>query len=136
MSERFERGLAMRRQVMGDAHVERAFASATGFSRPLQEFMTEHAWGTVWCRDGIDLKTRSLITVAMLAALGRGQELSGHVRGALHNGASADEVREVLLHAAVYVGVPLAAEAVRIAEAVVRERPDASPPLDSPSPSR
>ena len=81
MSERFERGLAMRRQVMGDAHVERAFASATGFSLPLQEFMTEHAWGTVWCRDGIDLKTRSLITVAMLAALGRGADARARKTG-------------------------------------------------------
>lgn len=119
MSEGFDKGLAVRRQVMGDDFVDRAFANASEFTRPLQEFITESAWGTVWCRDGIDRRTRSLVTVAMLTALGRQHELAGHVRGALNNGATADELREVLLHATIYCGVPLAAEAFRCAEKVI-----------------
>jgi 4-carboxymuconolactone decarboxylase len=109
-------GLRMRRRVMGDDFVDRALGNASEFSRPLQEFITEHAWGSVWQRGGLDLKTRSLVTVAMLAALGRQHELRGHLRGALNNGATEEEVREVLLHLAVYGGVPLAAEAFRTAE--------------------
>lgn len=121
MSEGFKKGLAMRRQVMGDDFVDRAFANASEFTRPLQDFITENAWGTVWCRQGIDLKTRSLVTVAMLTALGRHHELAGHVRGALNNGATPEEIREVLLHAAVYCGVPLAAEGFRCAEKVIAD---------------
>lgn len=121
MSDQFEQGLAMRRQVMGDAFVDRAFANADDFTRPLQEFVTSHAWGTVWCRDGLDLKTRSFITLAMLAALGRTQELKGHVRGALNNGAGIDEIREVLMHSAIYCGVPLAIDAFRAAQEVLKE---------------
>jgi 4-carboxymuconolactone decarboxylase len=118
MSDAYENGLAMRRKVMGDAFVDRALANATEFTEPLQRIITENAWGTVWCRGGIDLKTRSLITVAMLTALGRQHELAGHVQGALNNGAGQDEIREVLLHAAIYCGVPLAAEAFRCAAEV------------------
>lgn len=128
MSDRFASGLERRRQVMGADFVEQAFSNASEFTQVLQDFITEHAWGTVWCREGIDLKTRSLLTVAMLTALGRQHELAGHVRGALNNGASAEELREVLLHAAVYCGVPLAAEAFRCADEVLakhRDRPDA-----------
>lgn len=119
MNEKFENGLAVRRQVMGDDFVDRAFERATEFTRPLQDFITENAWGSVWCRDGIDRKTRSLVTVAMLTALGRHAELAGHVRGALNNGATPEEIREVLLHAAVYCGVPLAAEGFRCAESII-----------------
>lgn len=115
----FEQGLRMRKQVMGEDFVERAFAGADPFSMPLQEFVTRNAWGTVWCRDGLDLKTRSLITISMLTALGRAQELKGHVRGALNNGATPEEIREVLLHAAVYCGAPLAIDAFRNAQDVV-----------------
>lgn len=122
-NDRFDRGLAMRRHVMGDEFVDRAFANASPFTRPLQDFITECAWGNVWCRDGLDLRSRSMITVAMLTALGRGHELSGHVRGALNNGVGADELREVLLHAALYCGVPLAAEAFRCAEDVIASHP-------------
>lgn len=121
MSEPFERGLAMRKQVMGDAFVEKAFADADDFTRPLQEFVTEHAWGSVWNRGGLDLKTRSFITLAMLAALGRTQELKGHVRGALNNGATVEEIREVLMHSAVYCGVPLCIDAMRAAREVIAE---------------
>ncbi len=115
----FKAGLAMRRRVMGDAFVDRALGGATAFTQPIQEHITARAWGDVWQRPGLDLKTRSLITVAMLAALGKQHELKGHVRGALHNGATPEELQEVLLHAAVYCGVPSAVEAFRSAAEVV-----------------
>lgn len=121
MGDDYTNGLKIRRQVMGDDFVDQAFAKASSFSLPLQDFITANAWGSVWCRSGLDLKTRSLVTVAMLTALGRQTELRGHVRGALNNGASPAEIQEVLLHAAVYGGVPLAAEAFRTAEAVISE---------------
>jgi 4-carboxymuconolactone decarboxylase len=121
MDRQFEDGLRVRKQVMGEEFVEKAFAGADDFTRPLQEFITSQAWGTVWCRDGLDLKTRSLITLSMLTALGRTQELKGHVRGALNNGASVDEIREVLLHATVYCGVPLAVDAFRAAQEVLQQ---------------
>lgn len=111
----------MRKQVMGEEFVEKAFANADDFTMPLQDFVTRNAWGTVWCRDGLELKTRSLITVAMLTALGRAQELKGHLRGALNNGATPEEIREVLLHAAVYCGAPLAVDAFRTAQEVMKE---------------
>lgn len=119
MDQQFEDGLQMRKQVMGEQFVDSAFANANDFTLPLQEFVTRNAWGTVWCRDGLDLKTRSLITVSMLTALGRAQELKGHVRGALNNGATPEEIREVLLHAAVYCGAPLAIDAFRAAQEVI-----------------
>lgn len=121
MSEQFDRGLKVRREVMGDAFVDKAFAEADAFTMPLQEFVTEHAWGTVWNREGLDRKTRSFITLAMLAALGRSQELKGHVRGALNNGATVDEIREVLMHAAIYCGMPLCIDAMRAAREVIAE---------------
>lgn len=115
----FDRGLAMRRQVMGDAFVDKAFGDMTDFTEPMQQHITRKAWGDVWQRDGLDLKTRSLITVAMLTALGKQHELKGHVRGALNNGVTPAELQEVLLHAAVYCGVPTAVEAFRTAASVV-----------------
>lgn len=121
MSEAFSKGLQIRRQVMGGDFVDQAFANASDFTRPLQDFITEHAWGTVWQRPGLDLKTRSLATVAMLTALGRTHELAGHLRGALRNGASPAEIQEILLHSAVYCGIPLAAEAFRCADKVILE---------------
>lgn len=118
----YEDGLRMRTQVMGEEFVSRAFAGADEFTMPLQEFITRNAWGTVWCRDGLELKTRSLITVAMLTALGRTQELKGHLRGALNNGATPEELREVLLHAAVYCGAPAAVEGFRAAQEVLAQQ--------------
>ena len=115
----FERGLAMRRQVMGDAFVEAAFAGMTPFTEPIQQHITRKAWGDVWQRGGLDLKTRSLVTVAMLTALGRQNELKGHVRGALNNGATSAEIQEVLLHASIYCGLPAAVEAFRTAAEVI-----------------
>ncbi|NMM27923.1 MAG: 4-carboxymuconolactone decarboxylase [Glaciimonas sp.] len=88
MDQQFEDGLRMRKQVMGDTFVEKAFAGVDSFTAPLQDFVTRNAWGTVWCRDGLDLKTRSLMTLSMLTALGRAHEIRGHVRGAVNNGAS------------------------------------------------
>ena len=116
---RFEQGLAMRKQVMGEDFVAKALGNATEFTLPIQQFVTRNAWGDVWLREGLDLKTRSLITVAMLTALGKQHELKGHVRGALNNGASVAELQEVLLHASVYCGLPAAVEAFRAAAEVV-----------------
>jgi 4-carboxymuconolactone decarboxylase len=106
---------------MGEDFVARAFAGTDAFTAPLQEFVTRNAWGTTWCRDGLDLKTRSLLTLAMLTALGRSAEIRGHVRGAINNGASMTEIQETLLHAAVYCGMPLAIDAFRSAHEVLRE---------------
>ena len=115
----FDAGLATRKQVMGEDFVARAFDGVTAFTAPLQEHITRSAWGDVWQRPGLDLKTRSLVTVAMLTALGKQNELKGHVRGALNNGATVQEIQEVLLHATVYCGVPTAVEAFRSAAEVV-----------------
>lgn len=123
--EQYAKGLATRKQVMGEDFVARAFGAATDFSRPMQDYITHNAWGDVWQRPGLDLKTRSLITVAMLTALGKQHELKGHVRGALNNGVTPEEIREVLLHASIYCGVPTAVDAFRSAAEVV----------DGPSPA-
>lgn len=121
MDSQFEDGLRMRKQVMGEAFVEKAFSNVDAFTAPLQEYVTRNAWGTTWCRDGLDLKTRSLITLSMLTALGRSHEIRGHVRGAVNNGASMKEIQEVLLHASVYCGMPLAVDAFRSAHEVLIE---------------
>lgn len=109
-------GEQVRRQVMGDEFVDRALNNADDFTQPVQDYINEHAWGSTWQREGIDRKTRSLVTIAMLAALKAPQELKGHVRGALNNGATKEEIREVLLHSAVYCGAPAAQEAFRAAK--------------------
>ncbi|MFL6965186.1 carboxymuconolactone decarboxylase family protein [Pseudomonas alvandae] len=119
MTDTPKTGLDMRRQVMGDAFVDRALGNATEFTRPLQDFVNEHAWGSVWSREGLPLKTRSLITLAALTALKCPQELKGHVRGALNNGCTVEEIREALLHCAVYAGVPAAIDAFRAAQEVI-----------------
>lgn len=119
MDAAYDKGLATRKQVMGEDFVATALGNATAFTRPIQEHITAKAWGDVWQRPGLDLKTRSLITVAMLTALGKQHELKGHLRGALNNGATPAELQEVLLHAAVYCGVPTAVDAFRTAAEVV-----------------
>ena len=119
MDSQFEQGLATRKQVMGEDFVAKALGQATDFTRPMQQYITRNAWGDVWQREGLDLKTRSLITVAMLTALGKQHELKGHVRGALNNGATVAEIQEVLLHASIYCGVPAAVEAFRAAAEIV-----------------
>jgi len=113
-------GLSTRTQVMGAEFVARAFDEASDYTWPMQEFITRNAWGNVWQRPGLDLKTRSLITVAMLTALGKEHELKGHVRGALNNGVTPEELREVMLHATVYCGYPAAIEAFRCVSEVVQ----------------
>ena len=115
----FDKGLATRTQVMGQDFVDKALGGATDFTQPMQEHITAKAWGDVWQRPGLELKTRSMITVAMLIAMGKQHELKGHVRGALNNGVTPAELQEVLLHAAVYCGVPSAVEAFRTAAEVV-----------------
>ena len=116
-------GLAMRRRVLGDEHVARSLAAATGFTAPLQEHIARHAWGAVWTRPGLDLRTRSCITLALLTSLRAHDELALHVHGALRNGLSADEIAEVLLHTAVYAGVPAANSAFTVAREVIERTP-------------
>jgi 4-carboxymuconolactone decarboxylase len=109
-------GAAVRRAVLGDEHVERAAAATTGFTADFQDLITRYAWGEIWTRPGLDRRTRSCVTLAVLAALGHDQELGMHVRAALRNGLDADEVKEVLLQVAVYAGVPAANRAFRVAQ--------------------
>ena len=114
--ELYEAGMAVRRQVLGDAWVDRATANANEFTADFQEFITRYAWGAVWTRDGLDRRTRSFITLALLAGLGRAEELPLHVRGALNNGLTPDEIKETLLHTAIYAGVPAANTAFAMAK--------------------
>ena len=120
-SDRFQTGLETRRAVLGAEYVDAALERATSFTRPLQELVTEYCWGAVWSRPGLDRRTRSLINLAMLTALNRPHELGAHVRGAVNNGCSEEEIREVLLQAAVYCGLPAALDSVRVAESVLIE---------------
>lgn len=115
-AETFEKGLGIRRQVLGAAHVQRSLDNTSDFSRPIQELVTEYCWGAIWGREGLDLATRSMINIAMLTALNRGHELSVHIRGAINNGVTPEQIREVLLQTAIYVGVPASLESHRIAE--------------------
>ena len=117
----YERGVAMRRQVLGDEHVERSTASASEFSRPLQDLVTEYIWGSVWTREGLDLRTRSLLNLVMLTALGRMHEFGVHMRGAINNGCTLPQIREALVQTAVYCGAPAALESFRVAERVLAE---------------
>jgi 4-carboxymuconolactone decarboxylase len=119
--EAYEFGMEVRRAVLGDAHMDRATANATPFTQPFQDLITRYAWGGVWTRDGLDRRTRSCITLALLAALSHQEELALHVRAALRNGLTAEEIGEVLLHTAVYAGVPAANTAYRIAQDVLRD---------------
>ena len=117
----FAKGLAKRVEVLGAAHVQKSLDSVDAFSKPIQQFVTEAAWGGVWGRDGLDARSRSMITVAMLTALGRQHELAVHVRGALNNGVTARELQEILLQSAIYAGAPAALEAFRTAGAVLKD---------------
>jgi 4-carboxymuconolactone decarboxylase len=115
----YEKGMAVRREVLGDEHVDRSLANATPFTAPFQEFITKTAWGEIWTRDGLDRRSRSMITLALLAGLGRHEELAMHVRAALRNGLSEAEIGEVLLHTAVYAGVPAANAAFTVAQRIL-----------------
>jgi 4-carboxymuconolactone decarboxylase len=120
-NSRLTQGLEIRRQVLGADYVNKSIASATEFTRPLQDLVTEYCWGAVWARPGLDRKTRSLLNVAMLTALNHQAELGLHVRGALRNGCSDSEIQEVLLQAAVYCGMPAALDAFRTAQAALAQ---------------
>jgi 4-carboxymuconolactone decarboxylase len=120
--ERFEAGMKIRREVLGDAHVDAAIAKRNAFSEAFQELITRYAWGEIWTRPGLPRQTRSLITVAMLVALNREEELRLHLRAALRNGATQEEIRETLLQSAIYCGVPAANSAFRIAHEIFSEK--------------
>ena len=119
MTDAYEQGMEVRRQVLGDEHVDRAIERTTDFTADFQDLITRYAWGEIWTRPGLDRKTRSCMTLIALIALGRFDELEMHVRAALRNGLTADEIKEVLLHSAVYCGVPAANSAFHIAQRVV-----------------
>jgi 4-carboxymuconolactone decarboxylase len=123
-SHRLSRGTQIRREVLGDGHVDRSMAQATDFSRPLQELVTTTCWNDIWTRPGLDRRTRSLLNLAMLTALNRMHEFGIHVRGAIRNGCTITEIQEVLLQTAAYCGAPAALESVRIAEQVLAELGD------------
>jgi 4-carboxymuconolactone decarboxylase len=118
MSELYDQGMAVRREVLGDAYVDRSLQGGTEFRKPMQELVTEYCWGAVWSREGLDRKTRSLVNIGMLTALNRSTELAAHIRGAVNNGASREEIQEVLLQTAVYCGMPAGLESFRVAEKV------------------
>lgn len=117
----YEKGLAMRRKVLGGAHVDRSMANVSEFARPVQDLVTEYCWGAVWTRDALEPRTRSLLNLVMLTALNRMHEFAVHVRGAVRNGCTREEIREALLQAAVYCGMPAALESFRVAERVLSE---------------
>ncbi|MFG1610578.1 carboxymuconolactone decarboxylase family protein [Actinoplanes sp. NPDC049265] len=118
---RLARGDQVRREVLGDAHVDRSLRQATDFTRVVQEYVTASCWGDVWSRTGLDRRTRSLLNLAMLTALNRPHEFSVHVRGALRNGVTVEEIQETLLQTAAYCGAPAALESFRLAEKVIEE---------------
>jgi 4-carboxymuconolactone decarboxylase len=120
-STRLDQGEEVRRAVLGAEHVERSLQRSTAFGRPIQELVTEYCWGAVWDRPGLDRRTRSLINLGMLTALNRRHELSVHLRGALNNGVTPEEIREALLQTAIYCGVPAGMDAFRTAEEVLAE---------------
>ena len=120
-NELFEKGLQIRREVLGAEHVDASLSQADDFSRPLQELVTEYCWGNVWSRPGLERKTRSLINVAMLTALNRPHEVKLHLRGALNNGCSKNDIMEVLLQTAIYCGVPAAMDSLRVAKEFLQE---------------
>lgn len=122
MADKKESGIEVRRAVLGDAHVDRAEASRTPFNDEFQDLITRYAWGEIWTRPGLDRRTRSCITVAMLVALNRNEELAMHMRAAITNGVTVDELKEILLQATVYCGVPAGNSAFGVAAKVLAER--------------
>lgn len=118
-TSKYEDGLQVRRAVLGEAHVDRSLASTSSFSSPMQTLVTEYCWGHIWTREALDRRTRSLLNLGMLTAMNRMHEFRVHVRGAINNGCTPDEIREVLLQASVYAGVPAGLESFRAAEEVL-----------------
>jgi len=129
-AERHAQGMRVRREVLGDAHVDRAVANTTELTAPFQDFITRVAWGDVWSRPGLDRRTRSIVTLAALTALRAENEIAMHVRAAIRNGLTPGEIQEVLLHTSVYAGVPAANSALAIAQRTLAEMdvPEARPP--------
>jgi 4-carboxymuconolactone decarboxylase len=127
-SERTERGMQVRREVLGDAHVDRAVAGTTPFTEPFQDFITRYAWGEIWSRPGLSRQERSIVTLAVLAALQHEHELAMHVRAARRNGLTPEQIQEILLQVAVYAGVPVANRAFPVAQRALAE--DAQTPED------
>jgi 4-carboxymuconolactone decarboxylase len=121
MSESYDRGMAVRREVLSERYVDQATARVSDFTRDFQQLVTEFAWGTIWSRPGLDRRSRSMITLTALIARGRDEELALHIRAAVRNGLSRDEIKEILLQTAVYCGVPDANAAFRIAQGVLEE---------------
>ena len=119
--EAFEKGLKTRREVLGAEYVDSSIKAADDFNRPMQELVTEYCWNEIWNRPGLDRRTRSFLNLAMITALNRPHELKLHVRGAINNGLSKDEIREVLLHATIYCGVPAGVDAFRVAKEAFKE---------------
>lgn len=119
--ELFEKGLAVRRAVVGDSYVEASLQAADDFSMPMQELVTEFCWGEVWTRPGLDRRSRSILNLGMIAALNRPEELAIHIRGAINNGVTKDEIRECFLQVAVYVGMPAGLGCFKIARQVFKE---------------
>lgn len=117
----YDKGLALRKEVLGAAHVDRSLAAADAFSKPLQDLVTEIGWGTFWSRPGLTRKERSLITLGILTALGRPHELAVHVKGAVNNGCTPEEIREALIHTACYAGFPGTLEGMRVARKALDE---------------
>ena len=124
---RYDTGLRVRREVLGDEHVDRAQARMTTFDAPFQQFITETAWGTLWAGDTLDRPTRSLITIAILAALGRHEELALHLRASANTGATPEAIREALMHVAVYAGVPAANSAITLAKTILVSAKEGAP---------
>jgi 4-carboxymuconolactone decarboxylase len=120
--ERYEAGLAVRRQVLGEAHVERSLQARTDFTTEVQDFITRTAWGTVWTREGLPRHTRSLLTIVMMVALGHDEEFKLHIRAARNNGVTPEQIKEVLLQAAIYCGVPAANHAFALAKPIMEEQ--------------
>jgi len=119
--KRYEAGMSVRREVLGDEHVNRAQATETSFDADFQDLITRYAWGEIWARPGLSRHTRSLLTIALMVALNRGEELRLHLRAAANNGVSAEEIREVLMHCAIYCGVPAANAAFHAAQEILNE---------------
>lgn len=122
--ERYAAGIAVRRQVLGDAYVDRSLANADEFSKPFQDLVSRYCWGDVWCRGGLEHKQRSIVNLAMIAALNRPHELKLHVRGALNNGLTKDEIREIFMQVAVYCGIPAGLDSFRVAREAFAELAD------------
>ncbi|KVD11354.1 4-carboxymuconolactone decarboxylase [Burkholderia ubonensis] len=123
--QRYEAGMMVRRAVLGDAHVDRSIENRTEVTEEFQNLITRYAWGEIWTRDGLPRHTRSLLTIAMMVALNRGEELALHLRAARNNGVTRDEIKEVLLQTAIYCGVPAANSAFHLADRIFKEQDEA-----------